>query len=91
MPISAQLASDHPGEVHLLGGRVRAIEAETGRRPARTTGGGTSDARFIKNYAAVCEFGLVGATMHQVDERVPAAQVRQLKDIYQAILARYFA
>lgn len=66
-----------------------AVEAETGNRPARTTGGGTSDARFIKNYAAVCEFGLVGATMHQVDERVPVSDVETLTRIYTRVLSGY--
>ena len=68
-----------------------AIEAETGRRPALTTGGGTSDARFIRNYAPVCEFGLVGATMHQIDERVPASDVETLTRIYARVIDGYFA
>lgn len=67
-----------------------AVEAETGRTPALTTGGGTSDARFIKNYCPVAEFGLVGATMHQVDERVPASDVTTLAHIYADVLRRYF-
>ena len=66
------------------------IQAETGRRPALTTGGGTSDARFIQLYAPVAEFGLVGATMHQVDERVPVSDIETLTAIYTRILARYF-
>ncbi|MEE2565828.1 succinyl-diaminopimelate desuccinylase [Hyphobacterium marinum] len=68
-----------------------AAEAETGRRPALTTGGGTSDARFIRNYAPVCEFGLVGATMHQIDERVPAADIDTLTRIYARVIAGFFA
>lgn len=68
-----------------------AAEAETGRRPALTTGGGTSDARFIRNYAPVCEFGLVGATMHQIDERVPAADIETLSRIYERVIAGFFA
>lgn len=67
-----------------------AVTAETGQEPAMTTGGGTSDARFIKDYAPVAEFGLVGATMHQVDERVPAGDVETLTRIYTRILTRYF-
>lgn len=67
-----------------------AVTAETGQEPAMTTGGGTSDARFIKDYAPVAEFGLVGATMHQVDERVPAGDVETLTRIYTRILSRYF-
>jgi succinyl-diaminopimelate desuccinylase len=68
-----------------------AIEAETGRRPALSTTGGTSDARFIKNYCPVVEFGLVGQTMHQVDERVAVADLDRLSAIYGRILAEYFA
>ncbi|WP_207102916.1 succinyl-diaminopimelate desuccinylase [Paracoccus shandongensis] len=71
---------------------VRGVVAqETGRQPVLSTTGGTSDARFVKNHCPVVEFGLVGAYMHQVDERVPVAQVRQLKTIYQRILEKYFA
>ena len=70
---------------------VRSVVAlETNRQPALSTTGGTSDARFIKNHCPVVEFGLVGAYMHQVDERVPVAQVQQLKTIYQRILEKYF-
>ncbi|WP_116133156.1 succinyl-diaminopimelate desuccinylase [Tropicimonas sp. IMCC34043] len=68
-----------------------AVEAETGRRPELSTSGGTSDARFIKDHCPVVEFGLVGATMHQVDERVSTDQIRQLKAIYARILQTYFA
>lgn len=63
-----------------------AIEAETGRRPALTTTGGTSDARFIRSYCPVVEFGLVGRTMHQVDERVSVADLETLTRIYQRTL-----
>lgn len=71
---------------------VRDVVAETcGRVPVLSTSGGTSDARYVKNHCPVLEFGLVGAFMHQVDERVPEAQVRQLQDIYHTILTRYFA
>ncbi|MXU64071.1 succinyl-diaminopimelate desuccinylase [Oceanomicrobium pacificus] len=68
-----------------------AVEAETGRRPALSTSGGTSDARFVKDHCPVVEFGLVGKTMHQVDERVEAAQITALKAIYARILAQYFS
>lgn len=68
-----------------------AVAAETGRRPALSTSGGTSDARFVKAHCPVVEFGLVGKTMHQVDERVPAEQITQLKAIYTRILQDYFA
>ena len=67
-----------------------AVGDATGRTPALTTGGGTSDARFIKDYCPVVEFGLVGATMHQVDERVDAADITALSAVYADILARYF-
>ncbi len=67
-----------------------AVEAETGRRPALSTGGGTSDARFIKDVCPVVELGLVGATMHQVDERVPVAELEALTRVYGGVLARYF-
>lgn len=66
------------------------VMAETGKRPALTTGGGTSDARFIHNYGPVAEFGLVGATMHQVNERVPVADIDCLTRIYTRILDSYF-
>lgn len=67
------------------------VTQETNRQPVLSTTGGTSDARFIKDHCPVVEFGLVGAYMHQVDERVPVAQVHQLKTIYQRILEKYFA
>ncbi|MBN9885934.1 succinyl-diaminopimelate desuccinylase [Salipiger abyssi] len=68
-----------------------AVAAETGRRPELSTTGGTSDARFVKDHCPVVEFGLVGKTMHQVDESVPVEQIRQLKAIYTRILREYFA
>lgn len=67
-----------------------AIAAATNRRPQLTTGGGTSDARFIKDLCPVMEFGLVGDTMHQVDERVPVDQIRALGRIYLNVLQRFF-
>ncbi|ARC87721.1 succinyl-diaminopimelate desuccinylase [Rhodovulum sp. MB263] len=67
-----------------------AVEAETGRRPELSTSGGTSDARFVKDLCPVVEFGLVGKTMHQVDERVETAQIEELKRIYTRILGGYF-
>ncbi|MCU9838936.1 succinyl-diaminopimelate desuccinylase [Ruegeria sp. WL0004] len=68
-----------------------AVEAETGVAPVLSTSGGTSDARFVKDHCPVVEFGLVGRTMHQVDERVEIAQIHQLKAIYGRILRDYFA
>src|SRR6185437_958595 len=70
---------------------TEAIAKVTGRTPALSTTGGTSDARFITHYCPVVEFGLVGQTMHQVNERVPIADLRALTTIYRTILDRYFA
>lgn len=70
---------------------VASVEEVTGRKPDLNTGGGTSDARFITNYCPVLEFGLVGQTMHQVDERTPVADLEKLTTIYRSILNRYFA
>ncbi|MEO0771644.1 MAG: succinyl-diaminopimelate desuccinylase [Pseudomonadota bacterium] len=70
---------------------ARAVEAETGITPVLSTSGGTSDARFVKDHCPVVEFGLVGQTMHQVDERVEIAQIHTLKSIYGRILRDYFA
>lgn len=67
-----------------------AVERVTGIRPALSTTGGTSDARFIKSYCPVVEFGLVGQTMHQIDERVPVADLERLAVIYEAVLDAYF-
>ena len=68
-----------------------AVQAETGVEPVLSTSGGTSDARFVQHHCPVVEFGLVGKTMHQVDERVDVAQIHQLKAIYGRILRDYFA
>lgn len=70
---------------------VAAIAEVTGRTPELDTGGGTSDARFITNYCPVLEFGLVGQTMHQIDERTPVADIDALTKIYRGVLDRYFA
>ncbi|MGB5558736.1 MAG: succinyl-diaminopimelate desuccinylase [Paracoccaceae bacterium] len=69
----------------------KAVAAETGVTPILSTSGGTSDARFVKHHCPVIEFGLVGKTMHQVDERVLVEQIHQLKAIYARILRDYFA
>ncbi len=69
----------------------QAIEQATGLRPKLSTTGGTSDARFIKNYCPVVEFGLVGQTMHQIDERVAVTDLDRLAAIYRTVLDRYFA
>ncbi|MCK7614043.1 succinyl-diaminopimelate desuccinylase [Roseibium sediminicola] len=68
-----------------------AVAAETGRTPELSTGGGTSDARFIKNFCPVVEFGLVGQTMHKVDECVAVADIDRLKAIYGRFLDSYFS
>lgn len=68
-----------------------AIEAETGIVPELSTSGGTSDARFIRSHCPVVEFGLVGQSMHQVDERVLIADIPRLTAIYRRILEGYFA
>jgi succinyl-diaminopimelate desuccinylase len=69
----------------------QAILGATGIDPKLDTGGGTSDARFIAQYCAVAEFGLVGATMHQIDECVPVPELRDLSRIYRDILAAFLA
>jgi len=66
------------------------VEAVTGRKPALSTSGGTSDARFIKDYCPVVEFGLVGQTMHMVDERVALEDLETLTQIYQRFLEDWF-
>jgi succinyl-diaminopimelate desuccinylase len=67
-----------------------AIKEVTGKEPKLSTTGGTSDARFIKNYCPVLEFGLVGQTMHQVDERTAVADLTTLTAVYRKVLDRYF-
>jgi succinyl-diaminopimelate desuccinylase len=70
---------------------VAAIEEVTGRKPELSTSGGTSDARFIASYCPVIEFGLVGQTMHQIDERAAVSDLEKLTRIYRGVLDRYFA
>jgi succinyl-diaminopimelate desuccinylase len=69
---------------------ANAVADVTGRKPELSTTGGTSDARFITHYCPVVEFGLVGQTMHQVDERVPVADLARLTAIYRKIIDKYF-
>jgi len=69
---------------------VAAIAEVTGRTPKLSTSGGTSDARFIKDYCPVLEFGLVGQTMHQVDECAPVGDLVTLTKIYRRIIDKYF-
>ena len=69
---------------------VAAIAEVTGRQPKLSTTGGTSDARFIKDYCPVLEFGLVGQTMHSVDECTPVADLVTLTAVYRRIIEKYF-
>jgi succinyl-diaminopimelate desuccinylase len=73
--------------IDLVSSTIRDV---TGNEPKLSTTGGTSDARFIKDYCPVLEFGLVGQTMHQVDERTPVADLTTLTAVYREILNRYF-
>ena len=86
--VSGEAFVTPPGELSEM--VSQAVEAETGLRPALSTTGGTSDARFVKAHCPVVEFGLVGQTMHQVDERVEIDQIHQLKSVYTRILESYF-
>ena len=70
---------------------ARAVKEECGVTPELSTSGGTSDARFIKEHCPVVEFGLVGQSMHQVDEHVEIAHVHQLKAVYSRVLRGYFS
>jgi succinyl-diaminopimelate desuccinylase len=87
--VSGEAFLTPPGALSAL--VAKAVEAETGRKPVASTSGGTSDARFVKDHCPVVEFGLVGKTMHQVDERVEVAHIQALKAIYGRILRDYFA
>ncbi len=87
--ISGESFLTPPGELSTL--VAQAVKAETGFDPVLSTSGGTSDARFIKDHCPVVEFGLVGQSMHKVDEHVRVEHVHQLKAIYSRILRDYFA
>lgn len=67
-----------------------AVQDVSGRAPELSTTGGTSDARFIRALCPVVELGLVGKTMHAVDERAPVAEIRALQQVYERLIARYF-
>jgi succinyl-diaminopimelate desuccinylase len=88
-PSNADVFVTKPGPFTELA--VAAIAGVTGRKPKLSTSGGTSDARFIKDYCPVLEFGLVGQTMHAVDECTPVADLVTLTAIYRRIIERYFA
>jgi succinyl-diaminopimelate desuccinylase len=87
-PSNADVFVTKPGPFTKL--VIAAIAEVMGKKPALSTSGGTSDARFIKDYCPVVEFGLVGLTMHQTDERVPVADLKSLTAIYRRILEKYF-
>jgi succinyl-diaminopimelate desuccinylase len=88
-PSNADVFVTKPGPFTDLA--VAAIAEVTGRKPKLSTSGGTSDARFIKDYCPVLEFGLVGQTMHAVDERTPVADLVTLTAVYRRIIEKYFA
>lgn len=87
--VGAEPFLTEPGPfVDLVAGAVRDV---TGAAPQLSTTGGTSDARFIRKYCPVAEFGLVGQTMHKTDERIEVADLARLTEIYARLLDRYFA
>jgi succinyl-diaminopimelate desuccinylase len=88
-PSNADVFVTKPGRfVDVVSGAIAEV---TGRQPELSTSGGTSDARFVKDYCPVVEFGLVNATMHKIDECVAAADLVALTAVYRRILDRYFA
>ncbi|MEM1040333.1 MAG: succinyl-diaminopimelate desuccinylase [Pseudomonadota bacterium] len=96
-PVAFDVAyTDRPSHVFLTRDDVlissisQAVAAETGTMPELSTGGGTSDARFMKDVCPVVEFGLVGQTMHQIDERVPLSDLTKLTAIYRRFIEGYF-
>ena len=87
--VSAEAFLTGPGRLSTV--VCEAIEAVTGRVPELSTTGGTSDARFIKEYCPVIEFGMANQSMHKVDEHVAIGDVEALTEIYREVLVRYFA
>ncbi|MDE2486949.1 MAG: succinyl-diaminopimelate desuccinylase [Alphaproteobacteria bacterium] len=86
--ISGEAFRTEPGKfTEVVAAAVREV---TGRTPELSTSGGTSDARFIRSLCPVVELGLVGKTMHQVDERAPIGEIRMLQQVYETLIARYF-
>ena len=69
----------------------KVVQDVTGEKATFSTSGGTSDARFFKDYCEVAEFGLIGETAHQVDEHVLVADIVKLKEIYEKLIISYFA
>jgi succinyl-diaminopimelate desuccinylase len=88
-PSNADVFVTKPGPFTELA--VAAIAEVTGHKPKLSTSGGTSDARFIKDYCPVLEFGLVGQTMHAVDECTPIADLVTLTAVYRRIIEKYLA
>ena len=88
MPSNANVFVTKPGP--FTDAVVGAISEVTGRKPALSTSGGTSDARFICDYCPVVEFGLVGQTMHGIDERASVTDIKNLTAIFRKILNSYF-
>ena len=86
--VSGEAFLTPPGDFSAL--IASSVEKATGVTPELSTSGGTSDARFIKNFCPVAEFGLISQTMHKVDERIAVSDIRTLTDIYTSILAGYF-
>mgnify|MGYP001361457446 CR=1 FL=1 len=86
--ISGEAFLTAPGEFSAL--ITKSVKESTGIEPELSTSGGTSDARFIKDHCAVAEFGLVGQTMHKVDEQISVSDIRTLTNIYTDILDGYF-
>jgi succinyl-diaminopimelate desuccinylase len=86
--ISGEAFLSEPGQFTDL--VAAAVYDAAGRAPELSTSGGTSDARFIRALCPVVELGLVGATMHQVDERTPVAEILQLQTVYERLIERYF-
>lgn len=87
--VSGEAFFTEPGPLSAL--VAGAINEVTGRQPELSTTGGTSDARFIRNYCPVVEFGLIGQTMHKVDERAGLADIAALQEVYRLVLERFFA
>ena len=85
--VSGEAFLSAPGELSTI--LTDAITKVTGRTPELSTSGGTSDARFIKDYCSVAEFGMVGATMHKIDECVKLEDLETLTEIYRITLANY--
>ena len=88
LKISGEAFLTSPGEFSAL--ITKSVKESTGIEPELSTSGGTSDARFIKDHCAVAEFGLVGQTMHKVDEQISVSDIRTLTNIYTDILDGYF-